>query len=248
MTVRIRYLFQISLLFVVIFGMSIAPTTAQEGQDPDVTLAQTSVQVDAGEMSTVSAQYQFDVTSTGSGDASLSAIEGTMWLFPNHEVGDVSATVNGNEVTPNVTRHDRYMDLAVPVENVGNGETLTVRVEYTVQGPPNKLKAPIWVPSFETAGTERTIDMTVNLPDGTQVHGASFPKVGARSNGGTTLQYSMLHVPGFVLVNYGEGAGSFFTLDVLSTIIGLAVIFGFLGLWVAYTRGLIGNRRGKNVT
>ncbi|GAA5049580.1 hypothetical protein ACFFQF_27155 [Haladaptatus pallidirubidus] len=231
----------------VLTGLSVAPATAQEESSPDVTLATASIDIDAGESSVVTAQYTFDVESTGNGESSLSAVEGTMWLFPDHRIGDVSATVNGNEVSPDVTRHDRYMDLAVPVESVSDGDRVTVALEYTVQGIANKLKAPIWVPSFETAGTDRNIDMTVMLPEGTQVHGASFPKVNAQSNGGSTLQFDLVHVPGFVSVTYGDGAGSFFTIDTIATIVGLTLIGGFLGLWLAYTRGLIGNRRETNV-
>jgi len=43
-------------------------------------------------------------------------------------VSDVSATVNGETVEPEVTREDRYMDVALPVSDVSAGETIEATV------------------------------------------------------------------------------------------------------------------------
>jgi len=66
-----------------------------------------------------------------------------MWLFPDRGVSDVSATVNGETVEPEVTREDRYMDVALPVSDVSAGETIEATVSYNVASAPGSLKAPL---------------------------------------------------------------------------------------------------------
>lgn len=221
------------------------PVTAQSGEAPSATLRTATVNIDAGDQTEVTATYEFQVDSVGSGDEALSAIGGTMWGFPEHAVGDVSATVNGEDVSADVTREDRYLQVAVPVEGVSDGESVTVELSYTVADPTGQLKTPLWVPEFQTAGSEPVVSMTVTLPEGEQVQGAAFPKVDSRD--GNALSYELLHVPGFVAVSYGAGAGSLFSLDVLSSVIGVGLIVGFLGAWLAWRRNLVNNGGETNV-
>lgn len=227
------------VLCVALAGMA-TPIAAQEGEAPTATLSSASVNVDAGDETQVTATYEFAVDSTGSGEQSLSSISGTIWDFPEHAVGDISATVDGEEVEPEVTREDRFVQVAVPVEGVSGGDTVSVELSYTVADPAGELKTPLWVPEFQTAGTDTVVSMTVSLPDGQQVHGAAFPK--ATSTDGATLTYELLHLPGFVAVSYGNGAGGLFTLDVLSSVVGVGLILGILGAWLAWRRNLV--RRG----
>lgn len=241
---RQRLLLYGIVLTVVLAGMA-APIAAQEGEAPAATLSAATIQVDAGETTQVTASYEFTVSSAGSGEKALSAISGTMWRFPNHEVSGLSATVNGESVEPDVTRSDRHMTVALPVSDVSEGDTVEATVTYTVAGPTGSLKAPLWVPEFQTGGTDRVIDMTVTLPDGSNVHGAAFPKVDTVS--GSTLSYNMLHMPGFVDVEYGPGGGSLLDLDTLSTLLGLLLIFGILGGWLAWRRRAVREGGDANV-
>lgn len=234
----IRYVVYGLALTVVLAGM-VGTISAQEGASPSATLSAASIDIQAGDQTTVSATYSFDVSSAGSGDNALSAISGTMWGFPEHEVGEVSAIVNGNDVTPTVDRQDRYMTVSVPVESVSDGDTVKVTLEYTVADPAGELKTPLWVPEFQTGGSAAVVEMNVMLPDDTQVQGAAFPKVDSRD--GSTLSYKLLHMPGFVSVSYGSGTGGFLTLDVISSVVGVGLILGFLGSWLAWRRNLIGS-------
>ncbi|MFB6155614.1 MAG: hypothetical protein ABEJ22_06935 [Haloferacaceae archaeon] len=230
-------------LVVATFGGS---AVAQEGTAPSGTLTAADISVVADGERTVTATYDIRIDDPGTGDQALSAIGGTLWTFPGHDVDGFTATVDGTEVDPIVDRSSRHISLAVPVQDVSEGDSLTVQVQYTVTGPAGQLKAPIWVPEFETSGTDRAIEMTVTLPDGQQAHGATFPKIDGRSNGGNVLSYQLLHVPGFVAVRYGTGTGGLVNLELLSTLAGLTLIFGFFAVWAAWNRGLIG-RREKNV-
>ncbi|WP_373189417.1 hypothetical protein [Halolamina sp.] len=234
-----------SIVLVVTLAGAATPIAAQEGSAPAVTLSAAEIQVDAGETTEVTANYEFTVQDPGSGEQVLSAISGTMWLFPDHGVSDVSATVNGESVEPAVTREDRYMDVALPVSDVSGGETVEATVSYSVTSAPGSLKAPLWTPQFQTAGTDRVIEMTVSLPEGSNVHGAAFPKVDSRS--GTTLSYDLLHMPGFVSVDYGQGGGALLDVGTLSTLFGLLLIFGILGGWLAWRRRAVREGGDANV-
>lgn len=221
------------VLCVAVAGMA-TPIAAQEGNAPSATLSAATINIDAGERTTVNASYEFTVDSAGSGESALTAIGGTIWLFPDHAVGDVSARVNGEEVSPQVTREARFMQLSVPVSNVNDGDTVTVDLSYTVADPPGRLKTPLWAPEFVTNGADRVVSVTVSLPSDAQVHGAAFPRVDSRS--GSTLSYQLLHMPGFVSVEYGSGAGSLLSLDVITSVVGVGLILGFLGAWLVWRR------------
>lgn len=239
-----RLLLYGTVLTVVLAGMA-APIAAQEGEAPAATLSAATIEVDTGETTQVTASYEFTVSNPGSGSKALSAISGTMWRFPNHAVSGLNATVNGEPVEPNVTRGNRHMSIALPVSNVSKGDTIEATVSYTVAGPTGSLKAPLWVPEFQTGGTDRVIDMTVTLPEGSNVHGAAFPKVDSVS--GSSLSYNMLHMPGFVALEYGSGGGSLLGLDTLSTLSGLLLIFGILGGWLAWRRRAVREGGDANV-
>jgi hypothetical protein len=221
------------VLTVLLAGVA-TPINAQEGEAPAVSLSAAEITVDGGKTTTVTANYEFAVANPGTGEQALSAISGTMWLFPDHEVSDVSATIDGETVDPDVTREDRYMDLSLPVSDVSEGDTIQASVSYTVASPAGRLKAPLWTPEFQTGGTDRVIDLTVNLPEGSTVHGAAFPKVDSQS--GSTLSYGLIHMPGFVSVEYGPGGGPLLGLDTVTTLAGLLLIFGILGGWLVWRR------------
>lgn len=225
---------------VVVGAGAATPAAAQEdSESPAVTLSSADIRVDGGEESTVTATYEFAVESPGSGDAALTAISGTMWRFPANDIGGIAATVDGSEVSPEVSRENRFLSLSVPVEDVSAGDTVTVELTYTVSGAAGELKTPLWSPEFQTTGESRVVSLTTTLPEGTQPQGATFPSVEDRD--GNVLSSQMAHVPGFVSVSYGSGSGPLFSLDVLSTLVGLVIIFGFFALWGAWTRGYIGN-------
>lgn len=222
------------LVLCVTFAGLATPISAQDGDSPAATLSAATIQIDAGEETTVDASYEFTVDSAGSGENALSAISGTMWLFPDHAVGDVSAKVNGKEVSPQVTREARFMRVSVPVSDVSDGDTVKIDLSYTVADPAGHLKTPLWAPEFVTSGADRVVSVTVSLPEDTQVHGAAFPRVDSRT--GSTLSYELLHMPGFISVEYGSGAGSLLSLDVVTSLVGIGLILGFLGAWFLWRR------------
>lgn len=222
------------LSLVLVVGAGGTPVVAQEATAPSVTLSDATITAEVGETSTVDATYRFQVTETGSGEEALTAISGTMWRFSGNEISDLAVAVDGESVTPEVTENERFLTVAVPVEGVASGDTVSVSVSYTVAGTADRFKAPIWVPEFQTTGDGRVVEMTTSLPDGTQVQGAAFPKVDSAD--GSTLSYTMLHVPGFVQTDYGEGSGGLLTVDTLSTVVGLTLILGILGSWLVWTR------------
>ncbi|MFB6220237.1 MAG: hypothetical protein ABEH90_02245 [Halolamina sp.] len=234
-----------SLVLTVVLAGVATPIAAQEGEAPAVTLSSAEIQVDVGDTTDVTASYEFTVANPGSGEQALSAISGTMWLFPDREVSDLSATVNGEEVEPDVTREDRFMSVALPVSDASEGDTVRTTVSYSVATPEGSLKAPLWAPEFQTGGTDRVIDLTVSLPEGSNVHGAAFPKIDEKS--GSTLSYGLLHMPGFVSVEYGTGSGSLVGLDTVSTLVGLLIIFGILGGWLAWRRRAVREGGESNV-
>ena len=233
------------LVLCVALAAAATPVAAQQGDAPEATLSDASVTIDAGDRTTVNATYEFTVSSAGSGERALSAINGTMWLFPDHQVGDVSATVNGEQVLPQVTREDRFMRISVPVSDVSDGDTVTVGLSYTVAGPAGHLKAPLWAPEFTTSGTDQAVSIEVALPANAQVHGVAFPR--ADSVSGSTINYDLLHLPGFVDVTYGSGAGNLLSLDVLSSVVGVALILGFLGAWLLWHRNATREGGDENV-
>lgn len=234
-----------SLALTVLLAGAATPIAAQEGESPAVTLSAAEIEVEAGETTQVTASYEFSVADPGSGEQALSAISGTMWLFPDHEVSDLSATVNGESVEPEVTREQRYMDVALPVSDVSEGDTVEATVSYTVASSAGTLKAPLWTPEFQTGGTDRVIDLTVTLPEGSNVHGAAFPKIDSRS--GSTLSYGLLHMPGFVSVEYGAGGGAPLGLDTVTTLVGVLLILGILGGWLAWRRRAVREGGDTNV-
>lgn len=208
-------------------GLLLGSTTtlAQDGS-PSIGLTNTAIEIDAGETSTVTAEYQFTVESAGSGDSALSSISGTMWKIPDREISEVTATVDGESVEPTVSEQSGHLDIAVPVEDVSDGDTVTVTLEYQVSGPAGELKTPLWVPEYSTPGQANVIDMTVTLPEGTTLSGDSFPS--AETVDGNTVKYELLHVPGFVKMSYGQTAAGGLTTDTLYSLLGVVLIVGFI--------------------
>lgn len=241
-TITSKRVFLYGLSLVLIVGLVAAPTTAQEAS-PSVILSDATIAIDADKASTVDATYTLTVDSIGTGDAALQAVTGTLWLTGSYSVQDIAATVDGEPVSADVAENGQYMDVTIPLEDVQSGDTITVGLTYTVTGTAGQLKAPLWVPEYQTTGDDASIDVAVTLPDGQEVHGASFPKI--NSQDGNTLSYELLHMPGLVTFAYGAGSGGIFNLDSIASAAGLILIVGFLGSWVAWTRGYLTG--GKNV-
>jgi hypothetical protein len=202
-----------------------ASVAAQDGS-PSVTLDAVDIDVDAGDTSTVSAEYQFTVGDAGSGDSALSAIDGTLWKIPERSVSDLAVSVNGEDVEPDVSDSPQHTDVSVPVEGVSSGDTVTVTVAYQVSGPSGELQVPVWVPEYSTSGPAGVATAAVTLPHGQAVQGDAFPA--AESISGSAVEYSLLHTPGFIKVNYGEGALGGLTADQLYSALGVVLILGLV--------------------
>jgi hypothetical protein len=215
------------LVAVLVVGLVLGPATAAaQSASPSVDLAGTSIQIDAGETSTVTAEYEFDVAEAGSGDSALTSIGGTMWTMPDREIGDISATVNGESVDVSTTEHDRHVVLSVPVSDVSDGDTVTVTLEYEVSGPAGELKTPLWVPEFSTPGQANVVDARVTLPEGDTVSGSAFPSPATVD--GNEVTYELLHVPGYLAMSYDATGTGLITTDTVYSIVGVVVIVGFV--------------------
>lgn len=213
------------VVVLLVIGLLLGPSTAMAQDDsPTVNLTGTEIAIDAGETNTVTAEYQFTVESAGSGDSTLSSISGTMWKVPNREVSDITATVNGESVDPTTSEQTGHFEISVPVENVADGDTVTVTLEYQVAGPTGELQTPLWVPEYSTPGQSNIIDITVTLPEGTTLSGDSFPS--SESVNGNSVEYELLHVPGFIKMSYGQTAAGGLTTDTLYSLLGVVLIVG----------------------
>jgi hypothetical protein len=54
----------------------------------------------------------------------------------------------------------------------------------------------------------------------------------------------MLHVPGFVSLQYGSGGASLVTLDTLATLAGVVIILGFFGVWYRFNQRALARQGG----
>lgn len=231
----------------VVIGLLVAGSsgaTAQQEEAPSVTLAGAQITIDAGETSTVEAEYRFDVESTGSGDQQLTALTGKFWNLRGRSISDLSATVDGTEVSPQVDEQSGHTVVSLPLEDISNGDTVTATLSYQVTGPSGKVKAPMWVPDYPATGEDRVIDIALTLPDGQHVRGDTMPKY--NSIDGQTLYYQQLHLPSFISVNYGPQP-VLLTTGQLMSLLGVIIILGVFGGWFAYTTGYLGSRRKTNV-
>lgn len=233
----------IPLIMVAVMLLSLGASVAgaQEGNEPTVTLTGVQIDIDSGETNTVSARYTFSVESTGSGDQELTAFTGKYWVFPDREVEDISATVDGDSVEPEVEDNGGYVTVSVPAD-VSDGDTVTIDLEYEVSGPEGKLKAPLWVPDYPTTGNDQVIQIEVSLPEGQHIQGDTMPKVDeVRMDGDSrTIVYNQLHVPSFVSIDYGQEAPLLTTGQIWS-LLSILIIIGVMGGWVAITQGYIGS-------
>lgn len=235
------------MVSVTLLSVGAPVVSAQEGDEPSVVLTEAQIDVEAGETTTVSAQYTFSVESVGSGDQELTAFTGKYWSLSEREVENISATVDGNSVEPEVEDNGGYVAVSIPAD-VSDGDTVTVALNYEVIGPEGKLKAPLWVPDYSTSGEDRVVQMEVTLPEGQHVQGDTMPKYDeVRTNSdGRTLVYEQLHVPSFVSVNYGSEA-SLLTTGQIWSLLGVMIITGIMGGWVAVTQGYLGSRGDTDV-
>ncbi|WP_049981305.1 hypothetical protein [Halolamina rubra] len=226
-TVRSRSLATTLFAALVLVGLVLGPSTvAAQDASPSVDLAGTSIEIDGGETSTVTAEYEFEIASAGSGESELTSISGTMWQLPDREIGDISATVDGESVDASVTEEDRHWAISVPVADASDGDTVTVTLEYEVAGPAGEVRVPLWVPEYSTPGQANVVDATLTLPEGTTVSGGAFPSPTAVD--GDTATYELLHVPGFVAAEYDESGPGLLTEDTLYSLLGVVVIVGFV--------------------
>jgi hypothetical protein len=212
-------------------GIGVA-SGVQNAESPSLILTSGDIDVEAGETSTVTNAYEFEVESAGSGDQQLTEITGSVWKFPDRSVSGFSASVDGQDVSAEVTERDRHYQVAVPVEGVSDGDTVTVTVTYEVTGPSGELKTPVFVPDYPTNGEDAVIDLQVTLPDGQQVQGDAFP--GMDSTEGNVATSELLHVPGFVSMNYGTSGG--IGLNTALSVLGIVIIVGVVGGWALLQR------------
>ena len=222
------------LILVLIASILFVPVTvsAQENNAPQVTLVNGNIEVNAGETTTVTNTYKFRVSSVGSGDQRLTAITGSIWKFPDRSISEISASVNGNSVSPRVTEQDRHYEISLPLQEVSAGEVITVTVGYEVSGPAGAVQAPMFVPDYATEGRDSVIDFLVTVPEGESLQGTMFPAPDTTS--GNQITAETLHVPGMVKLNYGTGGG--LDLNTVLSAVGVVFIIAVIGGWALIQR------------
>lgn len=218
------------VVVLVVIGFT-SPALAQ-ANGPAVTLAGADIEIDAGETSTVTAEYEFAVESAGSGDSVLTSIGGTLWKISGRTLGSIEASVDGESVEPSMTEQSSHYTLSVPVENVQDGDTVTVQLVYEVSGPSGELQAPLWVPEYSTAGETAVVHTMVTFPDGTHPQGDSFPDPGAVTE--NRANYDTLHVPGFIKVSYDDTPAGLVTMNAMYSVAGVLLILALVvgGLYI----------------
>lgn len=220
------------LALMVLLTMTSTITVAQEESGPEVVLTGAEINIDISDTNTVTAEYQFQVGSIGAGDAELTEIEGTMWHPPDRTVSDLNAAVNGEEVEATISEESAHDVVSVPLEEVNDGDTVTVTLEYQIDGPTGDLYAPLWVPEYSTAGEVAVIHTTITLPEGQHAQGDSFPE--PERIDGNLVEYDTLHVPGYITLTYDDSPPGFVGLNTLYSVLGVAIIIGLVvgGLYI----------------
>lgn len=209
------------LMLVVSMVALTTPVVAQE-QAPEVLLLSADIEIAAGGVSTVTAEYEFEVESTGSGDVELTAIEGTMWKIADRSLGDVVASVDGESVDETIEEASEHYVVSIPVEEVEDGDTVTVQLVYEVSGPEGELQAPLWAPEYPTTGETAVVHTAVTFPDGTFPQGDSFPDPNSVEENLAT--YDTLHVPGFIKVSYDDSPSGLLTMNALYSTLGVLIV------------------------
>lgn len=230
-------------LAVVLSLITFAPSAMAQEDEHQVTLSSANIEIDAGETNTVTAEYEFAVESVGSGESSLTAIEGTMWKISGRSVGTIETTVNGDSVEPNVTDQSQHTSVSVSVDDIEDGDTVTVQLEYEVSGPTGDLQVPLWVPEYSTAGETSVVHTTATFPDGTYPQGDSFPDPSNVT--GNTATYDTLHTPGFIKVSYDDTPSGLITLNSVYSTAGVLLILGLVvgGLYIDRRTGERGDEK-----
>lgn len=201
-----------------------AGANATQGNQ-SVALVAANVTVEAGQPRRVDATYRFGTTASGSDPGSNTSIEGTMWRFPDREIGGLRVGVDGSSVTPDVTRDSRHLRVAVPVPGETRDGPVSVRLRYRVDGPAGRLRLPLWVPAVPPPGTDRVVRVRVRLPDGTRTQSTTFPDLGPRREDGGVLATELPQMPGVVVLRYGRGSSGM-ALDRAVEIVGLGTLAG----------------------
>ena len=202
---RVRSFALTAIVLVVAVGMSSSGVVAQSSAAPSVTLSDADVTVEASPSTNdVRGTYRLQVASVGSGDQRLTALTGTVWSFPGRGISDFTAVVDGQRVDATTERNGEVVDVSIPVRDVENGDTVTLRVSYSATNANGALKVPLFVPDYATPGSASVVDVTTTLPQGTQAQGDVFPTV--QSSNGNVLTFSLLHVPDSSTRLTGTGA------------------------------------------
>jgi hypothetical protein len=228
--------------FLTAVGM-VAPVVSAETSQPEpaMTLVGANVTVDAGETRLVDATYRLRVAHPDSDFESVTTIEGTMWRFTGRDVRDLTVSVDGTEMRPDVSRNAHHLEVSVPVPQSAREETVVVRFRYRVSGPAGRLRLPLWVPSANPPGDDRVVGVTVRLPDETRIQSATFPAVEPREDDASVLSTQLTQMPGLMSLEYGQES-PILTLDEAVSLAGIGTLAGLSALWIA-SRG----REGPDV-
>jgi len=206
-----------------------APSRAMQSdvaeREATVVLTSANVTVDADDTGRerVTARYRFQVDTDGAAGGSIKYINGTLFSFPDAHVSDITVTVNGHSVEAVGTRSGRILRYTVPVPKEYQEKTVMVTLSYRVSGPRDQFRAPIWVPEFGPAGTDRVVGMRVSIPADSGQLESTFPTVRERTNDGRVLRFRLTHVPAFVSVQYDSTSGPL-TTSTLSAVAAIGLI------------------------
>lgn len=216
-------------------AISLAPAVvlAQDNSSPSATLTEGDIQVNVSETTTVTNTYEFRVDSASGNSQQISEVKGSIWKFSDRDINQITASVNGNSVSPEVTEHSRHYNISLPVQNVPTEGTVSVNVSYTVSGPTGEIQAPVFVPDYSTEGTAPIINIAVTLPRGANVQGTMFPPSDTTS--GNQLSAETLHVPGMIELSYGSDGGGV-DLNTILSAVGVLFILVVIGGWALIQR------------
>lgn len=223
------------LILLVLLATCSTTVVAQEEAEPEVILTGASIDINVSDSNTVTAEYEFQVESIGSDDAELTEIEGTMWHPPDRTVSNLNTAVDGENADATISEESAHNIVSVPLEEVSTGDTVTVTLEYQVDGPTGDLYTPLWVPEYSTSGETAVVNTTITLPEGQYAQGDSFPEPERIDE--NVVGYDTLHVPSFITLSYSDSQPGLVTLNAIYSIIGVTAIIGLIvgGLYIDRT-------------
>jgi 5-formyltetrahydrofolate cyclo-ligase len=200
------------------------PGYTQPAPKPAVQQARIVVTMTEGGADSVEATYTLQNT-TGLRDG---VIEHILARRPGAEVGDIQASGAATGAHGVVARREGMARVNVPV----SGEPATYTLRYTVHRAPGTFAVPILAPGIPVARSEPNVTIETLLPAGMRQQGEWFPSVERIESreGRTVLVHRVINVPSVAIAEYGQG-GSFFSLSLLVTLAGLAVLLPILAWW-----------------